>query len=156
MSENYRCGRIIVKNNNGYLRVFYPCHPKGEWVQHHRVVMELFLGRYLEEGEIVHHINNIRDDNRIENLELVNREGHTSCHMSGEKHPMFGKKHTEETKKKMSANRTGEKAHMFGKKHSEETKRKMSESARKDRAKRKRIGFPRPIPKPFQLPQEPL
>ena len=50
---------------------------------------------------------------------------------SGEKHPMFGKKHSEETKKKMSQNHydcSGENHPMFGKKHSEETRKKLSES----------------------------
>lgn len=41
--------------------------------------------------------------------------------ISGEKNPMYGKKHTDESRKKMSAALTG-------KKHSEESKRKMSES----------------------------
>ena len=47
---------------------------------------------------------------------------------SGEKHPMFGKHHSEETKKKMSESRTGEKNPNFGKHFSEETRKKMSES----------------------------
>jgi len=36
----------------------------------HILVAEALLRRYLVEGESVHHINGIRDDNRPENLEL--------------------------------------------------------------------------------------
>ena len=49
---------------------------------------------------------------------------------SGEKNAMFGKHHTDETKRKMSASRSGEKNPNFGKHLTTEHRRKLSESAK--------------------------
>ena len=52
----------------------------GNVMMQHRYVMEQHLGRKLEAHELVHHRNEDKTDNKIENLYLWNFPDHTSHH----------------------------------------------------------------------------
>ena len=75
---------------------------KNGYIAEHRLVLEKKLGRYLLSKEITHHINHNKLDNRQENLIILSSQSkHRSLHAKGNKN-MLGKKHTSETKRKMS------------------------------------------------------
>lgn len=51
---------------------------RGNYRAEHCLIMEKKLGRLLKKGEIIHHINYNRKDNRIENLYLTNWKQHNN------------------------------------------------------------------------------
>jgi hypothetical protein len=70
-------------DSRGYIWIYSPYHPYGnkkKYVLEHRLVMEKFLNRFLLPIEIVHHINELVNDNRIENLMIVSKSKHMSLH----------------------------------------------------------------------------
>lgn len=74
-SSNWKGGKCT--NSQGYIYVYCPEHPhatRDGYVREHRIVMERHIGRVLQPKERVHHINEIKTDNRIENLMLFSSE----------------------------------------------------------------------------------
>jgi len=74
LSKNGNWKGGITTHKSGYKMIRISDHPRSKsnsgYVFEHILVMEDSIGRYLVDGENVHHINGIKDDNRIENLEL--------------------------------------------------------------------------------------
>ena len=72
--------RVVVRAPDGYKG---KTHKKGRYVYEHRLIMEQYLGRLLTPDEVVHHINGDVLDNRLANLEVVDRRKHSSFHSAG-------------------------------------------------------------------------
>lgn len=92
---NWKGGRKI--NKKGHVLVLRKGHPMADkqgYVLEHRLVMAEHLGRILKSDEIVHHINGIKTDNRIENLKIMTNAEHTKLHH-------IGSKRNEETREKI-------------------------------------------------------
>jgi len=73
----------VHRDNYGYIWLWAEGHPNmsGEgYVKRARLVVEERLGRYLSRDELVHHINEIKNDDRPDNLEVMTRSEHTTHH----------------------------------------------------------------------------
>jgi len=126
------------QSTDGYEYVKY----KDKWVRKHRAIaQELFTG--FNKENVIHHINEVRDDNKLDNIITITPNDHMSIHSTGCNNPRYGMpfNHTEETKlrisntlkkrylnmsenehEKLSNLAKGENNGMYGKKHKESTK----------------------------------
>ena len=72
LHKGWKGGRIV--NKDGYVEIYSPGHPNAKkhthYILEHRLVMEEQLGRFLLKTEVVHHKNDVKTDNRPENLEV--------------------------------------------------------------------------------------
>lgn len=102
------------KDKCGYLHVILCKNGKRKSFLVHRLVAKCFL-EPIKGKDIINHIDENPSNNHVDNLEFCTHEYNMNYgtikerksekmkgKMSGENNPMYGKQHTEETKKKMS------------------------------------------------------
>lgn len=65
-----------IEKKSGYVRMYH----EGRDTREHRVVVERLLGRRLLPTEHVHHRNEVKSDNRPENLVVKDASGHVLEH----------------------------------------------------------------------------
>lgn len=95
-----------VRRANGYIYEYTPDHPRAldnksdmsGYVLQHRLVWEKANGRLLRSDEVIHHINGVRDDNRLENLVALTNSNHCALHADD-----HANGHSPESRKRISA-----------------------------------------------------
>lgn len=119
--------RLLRKDKDGYLVVLLNKNGRRFMKKVHRLVAEAFIPNPYNKP-CIDHINTIKDDNRVSNLRWCtikeNSENPLSrMHISKAR---TGTKASDETKRKLSSIRKGELNPMYGRRHTEGAKRKMS------------------------------
>lgn len=78
------------KKRHGYILVHVEKHPKFNrpgFVREHREVVEKYICRPLRENEVIHHINQDKTDNRLENLMVFQSQAeHMAFHIKIKQH----------------------------------------------------------------------
>jgi hypothetical protein len=83
----------LNKSNKGYLRICLTKEKTEKMIGVHRLVAIAFLPNYDDLPE-VNHINGVKDDNRLENLEWVTRQENAIHAVKNKLQvPVFGEKH---------------------------------------------------------------
>lgn len=80
-ATTWKGGRRI--NHKGYIEVFMPEHHRARgngYVFEHIVVAEIKVGRNINRGENVHHIDHDKQNNSPDNLEVMDASEHTKNH----------------------------------------------------------------------------
>lgn len=73
---------MLLEDKNGRIWIYDPTHPRSHRgrVLLSRQTVEMFLGRYLDSDEIIHHVDHNPKNNKLENLLITNRSEHAKIH----------------------------------------------------------------------------
>jgi hypothetical protein len=92
--KSHRWKGGIIRHPEGYIYIKNRKHPfcnNEEYVRRSRLIMEKHLKRFLNSKEVVHHVNGIKDDDRLENLRLFsNASEHFKLHSSKRRRNTIG------------------------------------------------------------------
>ncbi|MCR4307676.1 MAG: HNH endonuclease [Candidatus Berkelbacteria bacterium] len=97
--KNHRWKGGRTTSGGGYIWIKKLDHPNKNaqgYVPEHRLIIEKEIGRYLLPDEHIHHINENKQDNRLENLRIVSPQEHAAIHW---KNPEARKKVSDRVKK---------------------------------------------------------
>ncbi len=83
-----RIGEKVV-DSLGYIRIYVgDTHPYSNGycgsIREHIMVMECHLGRAMKKGEVVHHIDGDKTNNKLDNLDFCTVQEHNACHGASE------------------------------------------------------------------------
>ena len=146
--ENYFIDPVtaVITNSKGEIQEtkINECgRPCFHCMEIHKIQVHTHLG--YKKGFDIHHIDENKMNNSLENLVYLSKSEHSKIHNKGENHPLYRKHHSEETceqlrlinkgkimseesRKKISMAMSGENHPLYGTHCSEERKRKISES----------------------------
>lgn len=82
--SNWKGG--VRYTQKGYRQILCPSHPRADkcgYVMEHIYIWEEAHQRPVPQNCVIHHRNEVKDDNRIENLVLMTRGEHTKLHHKG-------------------------------------------------------------------------
>lgn len=86
-------GRLISSHGYVLVRVGkrHPMAFGNGYAYEHDLIMVAFIGRMLAPGEVVHHKNEVKTDNRIENLEILTGSEHVRLHNAERERDALGR-----------------------------------------------------------------
>jgi len=86
-----RAGATGGYKSNGYVKRKVTAHPfpdKRGYVLEHRLVVEAHKKEFLHKEAVIHHLNGVRDDNRLSNLQLLTSQSeHATIGLTGQRNP---------------------------------------------------------------------